>query len=102
MRNKIIIILTLAAGLSALDFLSAGCASKNNSSASAPTTKPTALAEKSGAQLWTDNCMRCHNLRGPETLSPSQWEVTVHHMRLRANLTGQEARKITEFLKAAS
>lgn len=99
MRNKMII-LTLAGGLIALG-LAAGCASKSSSSASA-TTQPTTVAEKSGAQLWTDNCMRCHNLRGPETLSPSQWEVVVYHMRMRANLTGQEARKITDFLKAAS
>jgi cytochrome c1 len=93
-----LILMSLAAGIFAAA-MAGGCAT-NTSTA---TTQPDSLAaEKSGAQLWTDNCMRCHNLRGPETYSAAQWEVTVHHMRLRANLTGQEARKITEFLKSAS
>lgn len=59
-------------------------------------------ANKSGAQLWNDNCYRCHNLRGPETFNAAQWDVITHHMRLRANLTGAETRKITAFLKSAS
>ena len=82
-----------------------GCASKSSTkpTASAAATQPTVVAvEKSGAQLWSENCMRCHNLRSPETFSPIQWELAVHHMRMRANLTGQEARKITEFLRSAS
>jgi hypothetical protein len=92
------ILMSLAAGLLAVA-VAGGCATNPSSAI----THPDSLAvEKSGAQLWTDNCMRCHNLRGPETYSAAQWEVTVHHMRLRANLTGQEARKITEFLQSAS
>ena len=78
-------------------------------SASAATTRPatsdaqdTRAARESGAQLWAENCMRCHNLRSPETYSSAQWEVAVHHMRLRANLTGEETRKITAFLKSAN
>ena len=76
-------------------------------SASAPgaTTQPardTLAATESGAQLWSQTCARCHNLRSPETYSPAQWEVAVHHMRLRANLTGEEAAKIVAFLKSAS
>jgi hypothetical protein len=74
-------------------------------SASGPTTKPardTLAATESGAQLWAQTCARCHNLRSPETYSPAQWEVAVHHMRLRANLTGEEAAKIVAFLKSAS
>jgi hypothetical protein len=41
-------------------------------------------------------------VRPPDDYSDAQWETIVHHMRLRANLTGQEARKITEFLKSAN
>jgi hypothetical protein len=33
--------------------------------------------------------------------SDAQWDVIVHHMRLRANITGQEQRAILEFLKSA-
>ena len=100
MRTRMIA-MSLAAGmLSVGAIVTGGCATTPTASA---TTRPASLAaEKSGAQLWTDNCMRCHNLRGPETYSAMQWEVAMHHMRLRANLTGQETRKITEFLKSAS
>jgi cytochrome c5 len=55
----------------------------------------------SGEELWSNNCMRCHNIRPPTMYSDAQWEVIVHHMRLRANITGQEQRAIVEFLKSA-
>ena len=55
----------------------------------------------SGEELWSNNCMRCHNLRPPTMYSNAQWDVIVHHMRLRANITGQEQRAIVEFLKSA-
>jgi cytochrome c5 len=58
--------------------------------------------ETSGSELWGETCTRCHNLRPPDYYSDAQWETIVHHMRLRANLTGQEARKITAFLKSAN
>jgi hypothetical protein len=72
----------------------------------APTTAPaagkSAVAEKGGAELWAETCSRCHNLRSPSSYGPYQWEVAVYDMRVRANLTGAEQRKILEFLKAAS
>lgn len=52
-----------------------------------------------GAQAWTNNCMRCHNLRDANELSDDQWITTVFHMRVRAGLTGQEARDILTFLQ---
>jgi len=55
----------------------------------------------SGEELWTNNCMRCHNIRPPTMYSNAQWDVIVHHMRLRANITGQEQRAIVEFLKSS-
>jgi cytochrome c5 len=55
----------------------------------------------SGEELWSNNCMRCHNIRPPTMHSDAQWDVIVHHMRLRANITGQEQRAIVEFLKSA-
>ena len=60
-----------------------------------------ARIEKGGAELWTHNCRRCHNLRAPTSYSSDQWEVVVNHMRIRAGLTAKDARKIEEFLKAA-
>jgi cytochrome c5 len=108
MRARILAMTLLAATFTAAGAaLTAGCATRapTPATATAATTQPAmaaVTAEHSGAQLWTDNCRRCHNLRGPETFSPAQWEVIVHHMRLRANLTGEEARKVTAFLKSAS
>ena len=32
----------------------------------------------------------------------AQWDTIVHHMRIRANLTGPEARAITKFLQASN
>jgi len=56
----------------------------------------------SGEELWSNNCQRCHNLRSPAMQTPVQWQVIVHHMRVRANITGADARAIADFLKSAS
>ena len=96
---------TMAASLAAS---LVGCQSEATPASGTPTTQPKVLGflppppDKSGAQLWADNCSRCHNIRSPSEFSPRQWEAIVHHMRLRADLTGEEQRKITEFLKASS
>ena len=55
-----------------------------------------------GAKLWAENCIRCHNIRNPASLSDRQWEIVLHHMRVRANLTADEHQSILEFLKAAN
>ncbi len=57
---------------------------------------------KFGAQLWGENCIRCHNTPSPETFSDTEWDVAVMHMRVRANLTESEAVKIADFLKTAN
>jgi cytochrome c1 len=59
-------------------------------------------AAKSGAQLWGENCLRCHNAPSPETFSDTEWDIAVLHMRVRANLTEDEALKIVNFLKTAN
>ncbi len=61
-----------------------------------------AIKNKSGAQLWGENCVRCHNTPSPETFSDVEWDVAVMHMRVRANLTEDEAVKIANFLKTAN
>src|SRR6266566_2525132 len=71
----------------------------------APTTRPMLanlfgpVPEKGGAQLWAENCTRCHYAPPPDRYSDAQWDVVVQHMRMRANLTGAEARQIAAFLK---
>src|SRR6202022_582119 len=53
----------------------------------------------SGEELWSNNCLRCHNIRPPTMYSNAQWDVIVHHARPRANAHTQEQRAIPEFLK---
>lgn len=57
---------------------------------------------KGGAQVWAQNCMRCHNLRRPRERSDREWDIIVHHMRVRGNLTAEEHRLIREFLRSAN
>jgi len=61
-----------------------------------------AVAAKTGAQLWGENCFRCHNTPAPETFSDAEWDVALMHMRVRANLTEDEAEKIAQFMKSAN
>ena len=55
-----------------------------------------------GAKAWSDNCNRCHNLRDAKELRDDQWISTMYHMRVRAGLTGQDARNILAFLQASN
>lgn len=61
-----------------------------------------AIASKSGAQIWGENCLRCHNTASPETFSDTEWEVATMHMQVRANLTSEEAEKVVAFLQSAN
>lgn len=78
-----------------------GCAS-HTASGTQESASSQAPPAKGGAQLWSENCARCHNMRSPSSYSDAQWEVTVHHMRFIAGLTGEQQRAITEFLKSAN
>ncbi len=68
----------------------------------AQTDKSSHTQERNGAQLWSQNCGACHNLRSPAGYSDAQWDVAVQHMRLRANLTAKDTKAIVEFLKSAN
>jgi len=95
-RKKLIIVLA-AASLG----IAGGCSEKAQPTSDAASARPAATPHKAGAQLWAENCSRCHNIRPPESFSDAQWAAVVHHMRLRADLTGEEQRTITEFLQAS-
>ncbi|MFD0863942.1 hypothetical protein ACFQ1M_17130 [Sungkyunkwania multivorans] len=58
--------------------------------------------EKSGAQLWGEVCNRCHIAPSPSDYNDTDWETISLHMRVRANLTEKESKKIEEFLKSAN
>lgn len=107
-KSKAFAVLAIGAALSVTAMF--GCASNQNGAAAqgdSPATQPAFALfgpppHKSGVQLWSENCARCHNGRPPEEFSASQWSAIVHHMRLRANLTGEEQREITAFLQASN
>ena len=83
-RNTIIIILSLiTAGLVFIQ----SCVS-------------TKVTDKSGTQLWSENCQRCHNTPPSSAFTNTQWEVINTHMKQRAMLTDTESKKILEFLQA--
>lgn len=63
---------------------------------------PQSILDKSGAQLWGENCARCHNAPSPATYSDDQWQIIMGHMKIKAGLTDLEARKIATFLKSAN
>lgn len=58
-----------------------------------------AITEKTGAQLWGENCNRCHSAPTADQYSKEHWEVIGEHMKSRANVTDEEMKKITTFLK---
>lgn len=60
------------------------------------------VTQKSGAQLWGENCVRCHNAPSPAAFSDTEWETVTMHMKVRANLDSEQSRSILEFLKMAN
>lgn len=60
------------------------------------------IAQKSGAQLWGENCVRCHNTPPPVDFNDIQWKTIGLHMEDRATLTSVEAEKIVDFMKSAN
>lgn len=58
------------------------------------------VSDKSGTQLWGENCRRCHNTPPSSAFTNTQWETINTHMRTRAMLTETEYKKILEFMQA--
>ena len=67
-----------------------------------PATQASAGPQRGRAQIWAENCQRCHNMRAPDSYSDGEWEVAMTQMRIRGYLTGQEHKAIEEFLKSAN
>jgi nitrate/TMAO reductase-like tetraheme cytochrome c subunit len=114
--NRVMSCILVTIGITAL---ACGCAAKRNpqntatgdatthadamhADATAHGVRLFAAPKQSGAELWSANCNRCHNAAPSSAFSAAEWDLIVHHMRLRANLTGQEARAIAEFMKSGS
>ena len=61
-----------------------------------------AVSLSTAGQKWSDICGQCHNLRSPSEYSDAQWQVAVHHMRVRVPLTGEDQRMILKFLQESN
>jgi hypothetical protein len=68
-------------------------------SSCAPSQK---VQDKTGIQLWGENCGRCHNAPGPGEFSAANWEIIGRHMRIRTNITETEEKKIVDYLKTTA
>ena len=66
------------------------------------TTQSTAQPARGRARMWTQNCIRCHNARPPGYYSDREWQVAMHHMRVRCSITKQEYEEILSFLQSAN
>jgi cytochrome c1 len=89
--SKAIPVIAVITSLTALAPLSVALAKSPNK------VDPVQIAR--GAKAWANNCGRCHNLRSPNELTDADWDVSVSHMRVRANLPGNVSRDIKAFLK---
>ncbi len=83
-------------------FYAAGCSAPPTTGEKPEPAPVASVDNKPGAQLWAENCTRCHNLRSPTDFTPAQWSMVVHEMRIRAGLTGEEQRRILAFLQSSS
>ena len=90
MKTKTIFIISMMIFSTIIISVAGGCAATEK------------ITDKSGAQLWGENCMRCHNSPSPADFSDVQWETVGMHMKLRANITNEEEKKIVEFLQSGN
>ena len=101
--NNPVLTYTLAALLTASLFfglMSFGPSAQAEETSKSKTSDPMQFAR--GAKTWADNCVRCHSMRDPRELRDDQWRAVVSHMRIRGNLTGQEARDVLAFLQGSN
>jgi hypothetical protein len=82
----------------------------SNSTNQPPILKVEPAAEKkaapkiklTGAELYAVNCNRCHPERYPTEFNSTQWKTLMMHMRVRANLPADQAKKILKYLQEES
>ena len=61
--------------------------------------QPAAAQAATGAELYAINCNRCHEERFPKEFTATEWTTLMLHMRVRANLTAPECKKILKYLQ---
>ena len=69
----------------------------------APAAKPTKIKHQlTGAELYSMHCNRCHPERYPTERTAAQWKTIMLHMQVRANIPGDQAKLILQFLQENS
>ena len=79
----------------------------STNSAAAQTTAPVTgqapvKKQLTGAELYSIHCNRCHAERYPTERTGAQWKTILLHMQVRANIPGQQARLILQYLQENS
>jgi hypothetical protein len=57
---------------------------------------------KSGAQLWAENCIMCHEIKPRISLSSAKLDSIARHIREEADLSPEEQEAILGFLKSGN
>lgn len=70
--------------------------------ASSTATAQEAGSVAEGAKAYGAVCGTCHNPRSPLERNDRDWVTIVNHMRVRANMTGKQARDVVAFLQATN
>jgi hypothetical protein len=84
----------------------AGSSSSTNAAAvaagSAGPGPATVKQHLTGAELYSIHCNRCHAERYPTERTAANWKTIMLHMQVRANIPGQQARLILQYLQENS
>jgi cytochrome c5 len=60
---------------------------------------PVFKTQLTGAELYSMHCNRCHPERYPTERTAAQWKTIMLHMQVRANIPGNQARLILQYLQ---
>ena len=52
-----------------------------------------------GAKVFGWYCGACHSERYPKERTDAEWEMIVSHMRVRSNLTGEQAEAVLHYMQ---
>jgi cytochrome c5 len=66
---------------------------------STDTNKVVVKRQLTGAELYSIHCNRCHAERYPTERTAAQWKTIMLHMQVRANVPGQQAKLILQYLQ---
>lgn len=65
-------------------------------------TPPAPKLKLTGAELYSIHCNRCHPERYPTERTAAQWKTIMLHMQVRANIPGNQAALILQYLQENS